>query len=178
MRETWVRSLSSEDPLEKEMAIHSSTIAWKIPWTEESGRLQSMGSQRVGHDWATSLSLFQTFNPLCVCDAQSCPTLCDRMDCSPPCSSVRGIFQARKLERVAISSSRESSDSKDQTASPESPALASNWLVSKRPRPSLPPKYEAPTMSISKWYELYFHFSFSVTRNSSLIHKNKNTYFK
>ena len=43
--------------LEKEMTIHSSTIAWKIPWTEEPGRLQSMGSQRVGHDWATSLSL-------------------------------------------------------------------------------------------------------------------------
>ena len=43
MRETWVRSLDREDPLEKEMAIHSSTIAWKIPWTEEPGRLQSMG---------------------------------------------------------------------------------------------------------------------------------------
>ena len=50
MRETWVRSLGWEDPLEKEMAIHSSTIAWKVPWTEEPGRLQSMGSQRVGHD--------------------------------------------------------------------------------------------------------------------------------
>ena len=50
MRETRVRSLGWEDPLEKEMAIHSSTIAWKIPWTEEPGRLQSMGSQRVGHD--------------------------------------------------------------------------------------------------------------------------------
>ena len=50
MQETWVRSLGQEDPLEKEMAIHSSTIAWKIPWTEEAGRLQSMGSQRVGHD--------------------------------------------------------------------------------------------------------------------------------
>ena len=56
MRETWVRSLGREDPLEKEMAIHSSTIAWKIPWTEEPGRLQSMGSQRVRHDWATSLT--------------------------------------------------------------------------------------------------------------------------
>ena len=55
MQETWVPSLGLEDPLEKEMAIHSSTIAWKIPWTEEPGRLQSMGSQRVGHDWATSL---------------------------------------------------------------------------------------------------------------------------
>ena len=43
---------------EKAMATHSSTLAWKIPWTEEPGRLQSMGSQRVGHDWATSLSLF------------------------------------------------------------------------------------------------------------------------
>ena len=50
MRETWVRSLGQEDPLEKEMATHSSTIAWKIPWTEERGTLQSMGSQTVGHD--------------------------------------------------------------------------------------------------------------------------------
>ena len=45
-----VRSLGWEDPLEKEMAIHSRTIAWKIPWTEEHGRLQAMGSQRVGHN--------------------------------------------------------------------------------------------------------------------------------
>ena len=50
MWETWVPSLGWEDPLEKEMAIHSSTIAWKIPWAEEPGRLQSMGSQRVRHD--------------------------------------------------------------------------------------------------------------------------------
>ena len=50
MRETWVRSLGREDPLEKEMAIHSSTIAWKIPWTDEPDKLQSMGSQGVGHD--------------------------------------------------------------------------------------------------------------------------------
>ena len=50
MRETRVRSLGWEDPLEKEMAIHSRTIAWKIPWTEEPGRLQPLGSQRVGHD--------------------------------------------------------------------------------------------------------------------------------
>ena len=50
MRETWVRSLGWEDPLEKEMATHSSTLAWKIPWTEKPGRLHSMGSQRVGHD--------------------------------------------------------------------------------------------------------------------------------
>ena len=50
MRETWVRSLGQEDVLEKEMATHSSILAWKIPWTEEPGRLQSMGSQRVGRD--------------------------------------------------------------------------------------------------------------------------------
>ena len=55
MWETWVQSLGREDPLEKEMATHSSTLAWKIPWTKEPGRLQSMGSQRVGHDRATSL---------------------------------------------------------------------------------------------------------------------------
>ena len=47
--ETWVRSLGREDPLEKEMATHSSILAWRIPWTEELGRLQFMGSQRVGH---------------------------------------------------------------------------------------------------------------------------------
>ena len=50
MRETWVRSLGWEDPLEKEMATHSSTLAWRIPWREEPGGLQSMGSQRVGND--------------------------------------------------------------------------------------------------------------------------------
>ena len=55
MQETWVRFLGREDPLEKEMAIHFSTFAWKIPWMEEPDRLQSMGSQRVRHDWATSL---------------------------------------------------------------------------------------------------------------------------
>ena len=50
MQETWVLSLGQEDPLEKEMATHSSTLAWKIPCTEEPGRLQSMGSQTAGHD--------------------------------------------------------------------------------------------------------------------------------
>ena len=54
MRETQVQSLGWEDFLEKEMATHSSILAWKIPWMVEPGRLQSMGSQRVGHDWATS----------------------------------------------------------------------------------------------------------------------------
>ena len=50
MWEIWVRSLDGEDPLEKEMATHSSIFAWKITWMEEPGKLQSMGSQRVGHN--------------------------------------------------------------------------------------------------------------------------------
>ena len=55
MQETWVQSLGWEYPLEKEMAAHSSILAWKIPWTVEPGRLPSVGSQRVGHDCVTSL---------------------------------------------------------------------------------------------------------------------------
>ena len=50
MQETWVQFLGREDPLEKEMTVHSSTLAWKIPWMEEHGKLQFMGLQRVGHD--------------------------------------------------------------------------------------------------------------------------------
>ena len=70
MKETQVRSLSQEDPLEKEMATHSSILGWEIPWTEEPGRVQSMGSQTVGHDSATkqerpSLHAF-TWSFLCV----------------------------------------------------------------------------------------------------------------
>ena len=62
MWETWVRSLGWEYPLEKEMETHSSTLAWRIPWTEEPGGLQSTGSQRVGLDWGTSLLLFFIIN--------------------------------------------------------------------------------------------------------------------
>ena len=56
-QEIWVWSLGWEDPLEKGTATHSSSLAWRIPWTEEPGGLQSMGLHRAGHDWATSLSL-------------------------------------------------------------------------------------------------------------------------
>ena len=62
MQEAWVRFLSQEDPLEKEMANHSSILAWKIPWMEEPGRLQSIGSQRVAHGRVTSLSLSNTMH--------------------------------------------------------------------------------------------------------------------
>ena len=57
MWETWVRSLGWEDPLEKEMATHSSILAWRIPWMEKPGGLQSMGSQRVGHDFTFTFTL-------------------------------------------------------------------------------------------------------------------------
>ena len=67
MWETWVQSLGREDLLEKEMITHSSILAWKIPWTEKPGKLQAMGSQRVGHDRVTSLSLsLRVPSPRCL----------------------------------------------------------------------------------------------------------------
>ena len=70
MRETWVQSLGREDPLEKEMATHSSILAGRIPGTEEPGGLQSTGSQRIGHDWATSL------HSTSQCNSDSCTMNC------------------------------------------------------------------------------------------------------
>ena len=67
MWKTQVHSLGLEDPLEKEMATHSSILAWKIPWTEEPSRLQSMGSQRVRHDWVTNTFTFIIYMCVCVC---------------------------------------------------------------------------------------------------------------
>ena len=64
MQETWVQSLGWEDPLEKGMATHSSILAWRIPWTEEPGGLQSMRSQRVRHDWVTNTqSILKEISP-------------------------------------------------------------------------------------------------------------------
>ena len=67
MWENRVRSLGRKDPLEKEMATHSSTIAWKIPWMEEPARLQSVGSQRVGHDWTIELNRTKIARSRSVC---------------------------------------------------------------------------------------------------------------
>ena len=67
VHETWVRSLGQEDPLEKGMTTHSSIRAWRIPGTEEPGGLQSMGLQRVGHDWVTNVFTFS----VCACQSQS-----------------------------------------------------------------------------------------------------------
>ena len=108
MRETWVRSLGQEDALEKEMAPHSSILAWNIPWTVEPGRLYSTWGRRVGHGCTT--------NTKCYClVSKSCLTFYDPMNYNPPGSSVHGISQARKLERVAISFYRGSSQPRDLT---------------------------------------------------------------
>ena len=69
MQYMWVQFLGWGDPLEKEMAAHSSILAWEIPWTEEPGGLQSMGSQRVGHNLATQQILL---SELCVKGIQNC----------------------------------------------------------------------------------------------------------
>ena len=120
MQKTQVWSLGQEDPLEKEMASHFSVLAWRIPWTEEPGGLQSLESQRVRHNWAKNTHKILY---VCVCartymhakSLQSCPTLCDPRDYSPSGSSVHGVLQARILEWVAMLSSRESSWPRDQT---------------------------------------------------------------
>ena len=110
------------------MATHSSILAWRTSWTEEPGGLQSVGSQRVGHDWMTN-----THTCICVCVCvcvcvyiyiyvcifmcvkllQSYLTICNPVDCSPPGPSVHEVLQARILEWVAIPFSRGSSQLRD-----------------------------------------------------------------
>ena len=120
IQETWVGLQGQEDPLEEEIATHSSIPAWKIPVTEETGRLQSMGSQRVRQDWAHIHTHTHTFCEMYsivlgpselneVLVAQSCPTLCDPRDCSLTDFPVHGILQARILAWLAIPFSRGSS---------------------------------------------------------------------
>ena len=108
----WVRKI-----LEKEMATHSSVLACEIPWTEEPGRLQSMGLERAGYNFVTKQEQ-QKHTYICVCVytqreniqfssvAQLCPTLCNPMDYNLLGFFVPGILQARILEWVAISFSR------------------------------------------------------------------------
>ena len=75
IQETWVRSLGWKDPLKKGMATRSSSLAWKIPWMDEPGRLQSMGSQRVGHNWETNTFTFFIIFWLFPSDFVECPSL-------------------------------------------------------------------------------------------------------
>ena len=121
MQETWVPSLGLENPLEEEMAPHSSILAWRLPCTEEPSGLPSVVSPLDGHIWATNthwifihsknyiylnlLTSIRNHSLRCVTQichlfisylcirAQSCSTPCDPMDCSPPGSSVYSIFQ-------------------------------------------------------------------------------------
>ena len=102
VQETWVSSLCWEHSLEKGMATHSSILAWRIPWTEEPGGLQSMGSQKSQTWWSDKTTAAATY--IYTCDQnsgseviQSCLTLCDPVDCSLPGSTPHGILQARIL---------------------------------------------------------------------------------
>ena len=98
------------------MATHSSVLAWRIPGTGEPGGLPSLGLHRVGHDWS-NLAAAAAAQIVCMCAKllQSCLTLCDPVECSPPGSSVHGIVQARILEWVAMPSSWGSSWPRDRT---------------------------------------------------------------
>ena len=80
------------------MAPHSSTLAWKIPWTEEPGRLQSMGSLRVGHDLSIKSPLGTSAATAAAAKSLQCSTLCNPIDGSSPGSAVLGILQARTPE--------------------------------------------------------------------------------
>ena len=86
IQEMWVWSIGREDPPEEEIATHASILAWKIPWKGEHDGLQSRGSQRVGHDWASKASKHvYIFKYCCCCSfAQLCTILCDPMDYSTP----------------------------------------------------------------------------------------------
>ena len=117
MQETQVRSLGWEVPLEKEMATHSSILAWRIPWMEEPGGLQSMGSQRVGHDWASSHPftsfhfLFKWSEVKWVKWSEVKSLSHVRLSAIPWTVAYwappsMGFFQARILEWIAISFSR------------------------------------------------------------------------
>ena len=104
MQERWVQPLGQEGFLEKAMAPHSSTLAWKIPWTEDPGRLKSIGSRRVGHDWATSLSFS------CIGEGNGNPLQCfcleNPRDGGAWRAAVYGVTQSRtRLKRLSSSSS-------------------------------------------------------------------------
>ena len=104
MQETPVQSLGWEDPLEEGMAIYSSTLAWKIPWTEEPGGLQSMGLLRVRHDWLTSLSL------PCIGEGNGNPLQCscleNHRDGRAWWAAIYGVAQSwTRLKRLSSSSS-------------------------------------------------------------------------
>ena len=153
MQETLVRFMGREDPLEKGMDTHSSIVAWRTPWTEEPGGLQSIGPQRVGEDWATNtaplcsatswwpkfksplqipkVSFFKTeFISVEIILRMSNPMHggYSALFYSPPGSPVHGILQARIPEWVTIPLSRDLPDPGIEPTSLMSPALAGRFL--------------------------------------------------
>ena len=97
MQETQVQSLVQEDILEKEMATHSSTLAWTIPWTEEPDRLQSMESQKVRHDWAISLHFtYSMWWIRAIPITEGYPRKLSTRDVAWSALNPRGIFQAHR----------------------------------------------------------------------------------
>ena len=138
--------------MEKAMAPHSSTLAWKVPWMEEPGGLQSMGSLRVGHDWATSLSLFL----LCIGEGNGNPLQCSWLenprDSGAWWAAVYGVAQSQtrvKRLRSNSSSSREVwgednraciRDKSGQKIKDETPQLPRHHLFPKAPQPKCAPK--------------------------------------
>ena len=111
-QETRVRSLGWEDPLEKEMVTHSSILAWRIPWAEEPGRLQSTGSQKVRHDWETS----HTHTIYRHSVQLMCSVMSDSATVAHQAPLSMGFSRREfRMEHVTISSSRGSSWPRNQT---------------------------------------------------------------
>ena len=150
MRETRLWSLGREDPLEKEMATHSSILAWRIPRTEEPGGLQPTGSKRVGHDWATSLSLRQSATNGAATDFDSLTTYTSEW--VKPLSHVRifaAPWTAAYQAPLSMGFSRQGywsglplpspGDLPDPGVEPRSPTLQADALTSEPPgKPELP----------------------------------------
>ena len=106
MQETPVWSLGQENPLEKEMATHSSIFAWEIPWIEEPGRLQFMGSQRVGHDWSTTSCLSMHFGCRRESEFRLCMLPTKFCDLVSQFRQIQSYFQPTfSLQQDSISSS-------------------------------------------------------------------------
>jgi len=103
-QETWVQSLGQEDPLQKGMATHSSIPTWRIPWAEEPGRVQSKGSQRVGHYWQTNTNALVISDALGKRDARIGFSICISMCCRrcTPTSPRSSLHVPSKSEKTCI----------------------------------------------------------------------------
>ena len=149
------------------MATHSSVLAWRIPGTGEPGGLPSMGSHRVGHDWSDLAAAAAA-----VVLRHLCPTLCDSMDCSPPGSSVHGTSQAGMLEWIAISHSRESSNTSIKPTAPKPPALAGAPFTTEppgKPLGCLALFLLRPRSPVTCWVQSWFSYCSDILRTSKQV---------